>query len=194
MDININGFTMFRCFTELGTDLLARTNEENNCHIVSQKARLGSVHGSLGIRLWPKMYTNLTGSSVADESYVVSSSSHVFSHVSKDCCHETRRLQGIMFFCCSAPYRRAPLKVLRANVCDNSWVAGVARKGWQPMVAPIFSGGFIFGPFWLTSCFPLSRFYYDLQSLNLDMAMLLCYLSLGCWAPELFSNLAKPHG
>ena len=34
---------MFRCFTELGTDLLARTNEENNCHIVSQKARLGLV-------------------------------------------------------------------------------------------------------------------------------------------------------
>lgn len=85
-----------------------------------------------------------------------------------------------VFFCCSAPYRRAPLKVLRANVCDNSWVAGAARKGWQPMVAPIFSGGFIFVPFWLTS-WTSKWFYYDLQSLNLDMAMLPFTWLLGPW-------------
>lgn len=144
--------------------------------------------GSLGISLWPKMYTNLTGSSVADECWriirCVIEFTCVFTCFKRLLSRNTKASGHHVFFCCSAPYRRAPLKVLRANVCDNSWVAHSRKIAWwQRMVAPIFSGGFIFGPFWLTITEPQSDSTMTFKVWTLTWQ---CYLSLGCWAPERF--------
>ena len=54
-----------------------------------------------------------------------------------------------------------PTDVPHSKYCEQMCVTIpelriAARKGWQPMVAPIFSGGFIFGPFWLTITEPQS--------------------------------------